>query len=114
MGLVFLLGLHSLLNYHHFSTLVSTEGEARTGSDVDGGAEESIRYLVEDERKQGVEKGQGLDLVLEEEQELQRWHHGGGLVASSQELWRLHNPNRPGTQPGDSGAERQRADSARI
>ena len=120
-GLVFLLGLRSLFNYHHFSTLDGTEGEARTGDDVDGGAGEPIHYLLEDERKKGLDKGQGLKEKPEPELVarpwpwpwLQRWHQGSGLVASSQELWRLHNPNRPGTQPGDSGAERQRADLAR-
>ena len=29
------------------------------------------------------------------------------------ELWKLHNPDRPGTQPGDSEVDRQRADSTR-
>ena len=43
---------------------------------------------------------------------LQRGHHGGGLLASSRELWRLLNPNMPGIQPRNRGAA-QRADSAR-
>ena len=40
----------------------------------------------------------------------QREHHGGGLIASSQELWR--SPGMPGIQPRNRGAAK-RADSAR-
>ena len=118
LGLVFLLGLHSLFNYHHFSTLDGAEGDARTSGDVDGGAGESSCYRVEDEREQELEKGQGLEeepepeLVARPWPWLQREHHGGGLLARSRELWRLLNPGMPGTQPGNRGAA-QRADSAR-
>ena len=66
-----------------YSSLVSTEGEASTGGDGDGVAAEPVHEPEEEEKE--AETGK------------------------LEELWKLHNPDMPGAQPGLA----QRAESER-